>query len=352
MKKGLLLIATAALCANAFAQQECGYLNTSNASIAAAWNWSADDNKFDSSKVSREAGTVIAETESVVLSTSFLDNCCGSNINKLSLTSYVVNNVAYSKESNANDPFEGAVGETNPSAITDINNPAITKGWVFDYDVKANGYLTVFAQASLNKNNYVIAGEMANGEVSVAGVIAYEMYIELASEVAGLDGTSFKIALPSSGEEGILDTTAADIANYVEDGTGCIMWPYRILVGGDKEATADSYPSANAAFVFPVMADVHYYVFATGSKMTGGPYVFTKEKPTQLAFLKDVKDEEGNVTDTVVMNMIGEYTGEGSVNGIAAANDENAPIYNMLGVRVNSDAKGILIQNGKKFIRK
>ncbi|MCM1491428.1 MAG: leucine-rich repeat domain-containing protein [Muribaculum sp.] len=31
---------------------------------------------------------------------------------------------------------------------------------------------------------------------------------------------------------------------------------------------------------------------------------------------------------------------------------DDAPIYNMLGVRVNADAKGILIQNGKKFIRK
>lgn len=31
---------------------------------------------------------------------------------------------------------------------------------------------------------------------------------------------------------------------------------------------------------------------------------------------------------------------------------EDAPIYNLMGVRVNSDAKGVLIQNGKKVIRK
>lgn len=30
----------------------------------------------------------------------------------------------------------------------------------------------------------------------------------------------------------------------------------------------------------------------------------------------------------------------------------NAPVYNVLGQRVNNDAKGLLIQNGKKFIRK
>lgn len=33
-------------------------------------------------------------------------------------------------------------------------------------------------------------------------------------------------------------------------------------------------------------------------------------------------------------------------------NNANAPIYNLAGQRVSKDAKGILIQNGKKFIRK
>lgn len=33
-------------------------------------------------------------------------------------------------------------------------------------------------------------------------------------------------------------------------------------------------------------------------------------------------------------------------------NDPNAPVYNLAGQRVGKDAKGLLIQNGKKFIRK
>ena len=32
--------------------------------------------------------------------------------------------------------------------------------------------------------------------------------------------------------------------------------------------------------------------------------------------------------------------------------DENAPVYNLAGQRVSKDAKGIVIQNGKKYIRK
>lgn len=31
--------------------------------------------------------------------------------------------------------------------------------------------------------------------------------------------------------------------------------------------------------------------------------------------------------------------------------DVNAPVYNLAGQRVNANAKGILIQNGKKFIK-
>lgn len=42
-----------------------------------------------------------------------------------------------------------------------------------------------------------------------------------------------------------------------------------------------------------------------------------------------------------------------SINGITTdAADENAPIYNLAGQRVNKNAKGILIQNGKKFVNK
>ena len=41
------------------------------------------------------------------------------------------------------------------------------------------------------------------------------------------------------------------------------------------------------------------------------------------------------------------------INGITTDTaNENAPIYNLAGQRVNKHAKGILIQNGKKFVNK
>lgn len=45
--------------------------------------------------------------------------------------------------------------------------------------------------------------------------------------------------------------------------------------------------------------------------------------------------------------------GSTDINGITAEEaNENAPVYNLAGQRVNKNAKGILIQNGKKFIKK
>ena len=348
MKKGLLLLGAAALCASANAQQVGGWVSADNATVASAWAW--DGSAFSKDKVARDAGTLLYENDKVSLSTTFNDDCCVSSCNKLGYTYYVVNGVEYKTDGAANNVWNGGVGNSNPTAITDLAAPVVEKGWVLDYYAKADGYLTVLYQASLNKNFYVIEGIPNNGLVVPNGAVAYDCFIETASEPAGLSGTSFSYKLPAD-KDGYVDLTAADITKYVENGTGCIMWPYRILTG-NAEATADSYPNANAIAIFPIYKDLHYYVFATGSKVTGGPSVYTEEYPTQFAYVTEVKGEDGTVTETKVTNIIGQL-GEAGVEAIeAAAIDENAPIYNALGVRVDANAKGLLIQNGKKFIRK
>ena len=40
------------------------------------------------------------------------------------------------------------------------------------------------------------------------------------------------------------------------------------------------------------------------------------------------------------------------IRGIEASETDDAPVYNMGGQRVSSHAKGIVIKNGKKIIRK
>lgn len=355
MKKGFLLLGATALCVIANAQQVAGWVSADNAEVAAAWGWDVEGDKFDKDKTSHDAGTLMIDTEKVTLRTTFTDDCSVSSINKLSLDHYVVDGVVYTSEGGANNIFNGGVGNTNPAAIADINAPVVNKGWILDYEVKEDGWLTVFAAPSMNKNFYVMAGEMGDGEVSVASAIGYELYLQMSEPVPAeleLDRSFFTIKLPVIDDPeapGMLNTEAPDIAQYCENGNGPIMWPIRIIKGDpayevpENSEGKKNYGTVNGAAVFPVLAGVHYYVFATGSKLTGGPFVWTKNKPTQVAFIDD-NDEGSKVYD-----LIGTYAG---VEGVAAEEDVNAPIYNMMGVRVNADAKGILIQNGKKFIRK
>ena len=61
-----------------------------------------------------------------------------------------------------------------------------------------------------------------------------------------------------------------------------------------------------------------------------------------------------NGTNQLNLLSIEENTGTG-IDGVTVDNsefDENAPVYNLAGQLVSKNAKGILIQNGKKFIRK
>ena len=42
----------------------------------------------------------------------------------------------------------------------------------------------------------------------------------------------------------------------------------------------------------------------------------------------------------------------GGVEDITVADDENAPMYNLQGVQVDENYKGVVIKNGKKYINR
>lgn len=337
-------MAALGLTMSAYAQQQAGWMSANNAEVATAWGW--DGAAFDKNKTSHPAGTLIAETQSIVLRTAFTDDCCGSSISSSGVTYFVVNGEQYAKFSNEDNAFQGAVGNTNPPAIV-LSNIVMEKGWVLDYECKKDGYLTVFGKISLNKNTYVVEGVMnSEGAVSPNGAVAYDFYGVNDKSNAEMADMDFTYKLPKD-EDGYINMDAPDIKKYTGD-ADIVMWPYRIFLGtGDNEATAGSYPGVFTALVFPVYADCHYYVFCTGSKVTAGPYVYTDEYPTQITAIHD-GGEEG---EDIIYNLVGEYKGSGVESVIAPTLDENAPIYNTQGVRVGADAKGILIQNGKKFVR-
>ena len=120
-------------------------------------------------------------------------------------------------------------------------------------------------------------------------------------------------------------TEAVENNTYEKDETG-------EAVGGFKDFTLnennilDLAEDTNRPFfglvTFDVKANKKYYVFSSNSQMGFFGYEFTTG-------------------------------GEAGINDITVdAADENAPIYNLAGQRVTKATKGILIQNGKKFINK
>ncbi len=274
----------------------------------------------------------------------------------------------------------GVQGATNPTG--DLSKPQ-AGGAVFEFDVKADGYLYVFSKLTYNKNLYVWAGQSQASP---------EMAYTLA--VYSSDGVEYKGTLPGD-DDGVFAAegkVAVDAGNdYVEpkvtrtyikpDGTNKVTWAdyesdetvkaqvddfvkKENLTILDKDyANADSYlcsaitidgnaiaipativkvsggnewASGNASGVvaFPVVADVKYYVNATGSKVTCGGFLFIPNA-TSVAAIAGSEASASAIKNITVDEL-----------------DTNAPIYNLQGQRVGEGYKGICIQNGKKFIVK
>ena len=211
----------------------------------------------------------------------------------------------------------GAVGSTNPG-FTGYYDGVMYDGAVFELEAKKDGWMTLFTKINPNKQ-YVVFQNDNEG-------VAYTL---------GVAGADYKIYYTLPGIDGIVDLDASDADRYFIDKSSDKRpsFPY-------QAAGMDSAPAESTGFLaFPVKADNKYYVSALGSKATMGGFVYTESEP--VVTLKATED-----LPEVVF-------GEGSaVERVAVAIDENAPIYNAQGVRVNADAKGLLIQNGKKFIRK
>lgn len=99
--------------------------------------------------------------------------------------------------------------------------------------------------------------------------------------------------------------------------------PVKGTEGSDAYVLGEGNQAAWAYLTFAATANETYYIFNKSTQIGFGGFEFTAGTDTGIA---GVEVEEQN--------------------------DPNAPVYNLAGQRVGKDAKGILIQNGKKFIRK
>lgn len=280
------------------------------------------------------AGTVLAESENVTMAVAFDDNFKSTTIDFSGYSSATVNG-------NVVDMVTGITGNTNPSGQSlgaDNTSTPPTAGCVVKFTVKKDGFLTVFGKMSSNKEYYVWEGD----EVSAAPM-AYTFGMDWTAGVAaGASINSIVYQLPAD-EFGYIDFTNAEIGKYVNGAK--MFWPEKIVLGADA---ADVKKNGLGFITFPVFAEAGtYMVQAAGSKISTCGAVFTTEKVTELT----LTGFDEVTAEPISKTLLGTGTGIGGIT-VDGEDNADAPVYNLAGQRVNKSAKGILIQNGKKFINK
>ncbi|MCH5240658.1 MAG: hypothetical protein J1F38_10575 [Muribaculaceae bacterium] len=278
-----------------------------------------------------EGGTVIGEGEAGTIALAF-DDSWGTTAPSGNYSTVYVNDVELSLKN-------GAVGNANPTFVNYAAG-APTAGAVFEITPSADGWLTIFTKMNPNKQYVVFEG--------TTSPVAYHLGYS--------NGTvSIEYTLPFDADY-YIDFEAPDAADYFipagGEGPEDVKPQFPWIVSGQflAEQEADEnfkFEAQDTGFVtFYVGEGATYYFCALGSKAAAGSFVLTEgDVPPVVKFA--ATDSQPEVAFGPGFGM---EAGVGSL--IADPANENAPVYNVLGQKVGADAKGILIQNGKKFIRR
>lgn len=303
MKKSLLLIPVVAMSMSAAAQTS--FLGFDPAALG-----------ITGTAASFEATKTLADDDNMTFSLLFTDNVKTNEI----LSQYPTIQVG-DKAWNIEGGIQGN-GNPKPSSAKDLP----TEGFVIKITVKNDGWLTVPSKISPSK-------AYGMWDATAGKMMAYTMGGSI-----GIENSKFYYTLPAT-EEGYLDFAAADADTYLSGSK--LKNVCDVITNSNVLQDADGkWLNVSGFLQCPVKKDNVYYVNAYGSKISFAGAFFTP----------------GAAQPTVVMSgaELPEETFKPGTSAVDAVEVENAdaPVYNMMGVRVNSDAKGILIQNGKKFIRK
>ena len=285
----------------------------SSAGNAQVFKVSAEANGIGSDAVDVEAGKVWGSIEGVIdISNPFATqhkavDCKNNDFNKVVI------------DGNEIETKDGVQGQDNPKDA-DGGNSAVTfkeatGGAVIQIDAKKNGWVYIVAKLSTNKQ-YVVFEEGAP--------IGYKIAMENTDERVK-DGV---LNLEIKGEGEYNNLTLDKYPNG-------LMWVIREYLGNAEAETAGN---GLGVLYFPVAEGCKYFAHATGSKISWSGILFSD------AEAKSVKVEGDGISKTLV----GGSTG---INSVKAAAIDGA-IYNLAGQKVNASYKGVVIQNGKKFLQK
>ena len=285
----------------------------SSAGNAQVFKVSAEANGIGSDAVDVEAGKVWGSIEGVIdISNPFATqhkavDCKNNDFNKVVI------------DGNEIETKDGVQGQDNPKDA-DGGNSAVTfkeatGGAVIQIDAKKNGWVYIVAKLSTNKQ-YVVFEEGAP--------IGYKIAMENTDERVK-DGV---LNLEIKGEGEYNNLTLDKYPNG-------LMWVIREYLGDAEAATAGN---GLGVFYFPVAEGCKYYAHATGSKISWSGICFSETEA------KTVTVEGDGISKTLV----GAGTGINSVKSVVT----DSAIYNLAGQKVNASYKGVVIQNGKKFLQK
>ena len=135
-------------------------------------------------------------------------------------------------------------------------------------------------------------------------------------------------------------------ANFLQtDGKNVVL-----VIKGAKAGDVISFDAAAKGGTAAVFA-----VDANCTADAGNPASVAKDEYKPFKFTVTA-DGDASIKETGGGYRIASVTvtpaGSSAISNIAAdAQNANAPVYNLAGQRVGKDAKGVLIQNGKKFVR-
>ena len=321
MKKIFTLAAVAVAAISANAQTESWYVNNSDGTLKAEYVANSDPNAMSVVTFSTEnvegthtsgpiAGYVDGETTPLEAK---VDNSWGG-IQKKALSSD--GSVA---------EFYYVQGKGNP-----VNIDKVTWEEIVTDDVPTGVYRAYWNDAYYNPDG--TAGLPTNGT-----------YVTLTPKAEG----QLKVAVwINKGNRDVYVVKKSD-AKALALGTDVVISGYVNGTNWDveEESPLKGYPMYQESIATKGTEGTDAYVIGEGNQACWVYLTFTAAaNETYYVFNKNTQIGFGGFEFTSGSTGISEIT--------TTVDNANAPVYNLAGQRVSKDAKGILIQNGKKFIRK
>lgn len=345
MKKTLLFVAalTASLCSNA---QDLVVFNTDNSylsDIESKYTEHTDSKGKTYSAADFTEETTIGDCDAFTVLASPSAWSLKSN------NAFVING--------SMDVAKGGIqGDTNPNvSMTPGEGQEFvepTTGSYLIVKAKKDGYVYVFHKASSNKNYGVFEEGVAIPYNFIAlsnkETLKSPYYFEVAAKQVTADGDTYYVV-------------DRDNATYAKG----IDWPENICTSFRSDAqNADGTwnkigAGGSGVISFPVATGLTYKITAQGSKITASAVCFNATNDLAIA----EKDGDGVVTNLTDKDRtdgkpsVWPEAGTSGIKAVVSADgsvelDAKAPVYNLAGQHVSNAYKGVVLQNGHKFINK